>query len=96
MPELSWTPAALADLRRINDWLNREASPEIALRTLTAIKVRNGQLAEFPLSGRAIPNHGFRVLPILGTRHLLAYRFDGGAVDIIRVYQERQNWRDSA
>ncbi len=42
MPELSWTPAALADLRRINEWLNREASPEIALRTLTAIKVRAG------------------------------------------------------
>jgi len=56
MFKIDWAGPALDDLREIDGWLEREASPEFTLRTLTAIRYRAKVLEDFPRGGR--PHRG--------------------------------------
>lgn len=94
MYTLAWTVPALGDLRKIEAWLERERSPAFALRTLMMIRHRARFLEDFPRGGR--PYQGeLRVLRILETPYLLRYRIleASGAVQILRVHHEREDWQ---
>jgi toxin ParE1/3/4 len=92
MREIVWTSSAIADLVRIDGWLEHEANPEVAVRTLRAIRERADFLAQFPQGGRSVTSRGFRVLRVQGTPYLLLYRETAGGIDILRVQHERQDW----
>lgn len=87
-----WSVPARDDLRGINDWLMREASPEFALRTLAAIRYRAKVLEDFPHSERPYLD-GQRILHVHGTPFLIRYQVDMEKVEVIRVHHERQNWQ---
>lgn len=93
MRRLEWTKPALSDLRAIDDWLSREAAPDVAIRILTAIRIRADFLLEFPRGGPSLSGevHSLRVprLP-----YVLLYRLKSDAViEILRVRHVRQDWR---
>jgi plasmid stabilization system protein ParE len=93
MTRVSWTAPSLGDLRRIDDWLTREADPDFAIRTLAAVRFRARFLKDFPRGGR--PHHGgTRILRVLDTPYLIHYRIvDDLHVQVLRVYHERENWQ---
>ena len=93
MTRVRWTDPSLADLRRIDDWLTNEASPAFAIRTLTTIRFRSTLLVDFPHAGR--PYRGnIRLLRVLDTPYIIHYRIvDGGVVQVLRVYEEREDWQ---
>jgi toxin ParE1/3/4 len=51
-----WTEAALSQLQAINDYISH-TSPEYALRMIDRLTKRSVQIAEFPYSGRMVPEY---------------------------------------
>jgi plasmid stabilization system protein ParE len=91
MHDIIWSRPALEDLRRINDWLTRDAEPDHAIRTLAAIRRRAEFLEQFPHGGRPLRD-GVRVLLVYETPYLIRYRIATSRVDVLRVHHERENW----
>ena len=93
MFKIDWTGPALSDLREIEAWLEREASPEFSLRTLTAIRFRAKFLGDFPRGGRP-HRDGERILRVFDTPYLIRYRIlpEIKAVQVLRVHHEREDW----
>jgi len=87
-----WGKPALDDLRRINTWLKREASPEFAIKTLTAIRFRAKFLEDFPRVGRPFQGNQ-RILRALGTSYLIRYQIRSDVVEVVRVHHEREGWQ---
>lgn len=88
---IDWSGPALDDLRAIDDWLSREASPDYAIRTLSAIRMRSKFLEDFPHGGR--PHRGtHRILRVFDTPYLIRYQISGEIVEVVRVHHERENW----
>lgn len=93
MPALSWTKPALEDVRRIEDWLSKNAAPEIAVQVLGTIRSRSRVLERFPHAGRPLRDSGARVLLTRETQYLLVYRVLPETIEILRVRQARENWK---
>jgi toxin ParE1/3/4 len=87
-----WTSPALADVRGIDDWLSKEATRSIALRTLGAIGSRAHFLEDFPRGGRPFGKEQ-RVLRVYDTPYVIRYRIIDEEVQIIRVHHEREDWQ---
>ncbi len=92
MPTLSWTLPATDDLWSIDAWLTEEASGEVALATLAAIRFRAQFLENFPRGGRPI-GEGVRILRVIETPHLIFYRLVDDVVEILRIRHEREDWQ---
>ena len=93
MTRVRWTAPSLGDLRRIDEWLTQETSPDFAIRTLATIRFRAKFLVDFPRGGR--PHRGgTRILRVLETPYVIHYRIIADiTVQVLRVYHERENWR---
>jgi len=89
---VKWTRPALSDVRDIDDWLTREASPEVAVRLVSSIRSRALFLQDFPHGGRPLQN-GHRVLRVTDSPYLLRYRISRNAVEVLRVHHEREDWQ---
>ena len=88
---IRWTPSARADLRSIDRWLEREATPEFAVATLVAIRERSAFLVDFPHGGR-LHRDGTRFLRVFRTPYLIRYRLSATSVEVLRVHHEREDW----
>jgi len=77
MARVLWSPQALADVRDIVDYIRKD-NVEAAARVGNRIKVSTRRLADFPLSGRVVPE-----LPDYGFREVIvgAYRIIYEVVD---------------
>jgi toxin ParE1/3/4 len=51
-----WTESALAQLQAVHDYL-AQTSPEYALRIIDRLTKRSIQIAQFPFSGRMVPEY---------------------------------------
>ena len=51
-----WTEAALSQLQAIHDYI-AQTSPDYALRMVDRLTKRSIQIAEFPFSGRMVPEY---------------------------------------
>jgi addiction module RelE/StbE family toxin len=88
--QIVWTEKARWDLREIVRYL-RQYSPEAAERTSKRITASTRRLAEFPLSGRAVPelpDTDFREL-IVGD-YRVVYEPSGDTVEILSVLHSRR------
>ena len=88
---IRWTLSARADLRSIDAWLDREATSDIAVTTLVAIRERADFLLRFPHGGRPLPD-GTRILRVFRTPYLIRYRLSGDHTEVLRVHHEREDW----
>ncbi len=92
MTSLKWSVEARADLRRIDNWLTVNASGEIAARMLAAIGERSTLLLDFPLAG-PLGKKDDRSLRVTGTPYILLYRPRKAGIEILRILNNRQDWR---
>lgn len=56
-----WTDAALSQLQAIYDYISH-SSPEYAVRMIDRLTRRSIQIADFPYSGRMVPDYGLNTI----------------------------------
>jgi plasmid stabilization system protein ParE len=93
MPSVTFAPAALADLKRLQNFL-KSKNPRAATASGNAIRSAVQSLAEFPAKGR-VPNQDrpeLRELVIAFGRYgyVAQYRYDGRGVSISRIRHGRE------
>jgi len=89
-----WARVALDDLIAIDAWLDEHVSPATALAMVIAIRRRADFLRDFPYGGRRL-RRDTRVLRVLGTPYLIHYRLAAQRCEVLRVYHEREDWREA-
>jgi toxin ParE1/3/4 len=90
--KLEWSDAALADLNRFVEFLNRE-HPSLAGVVANEIIAKAAILSEHPRLGRPIAGREeYRqiVLQVLGAAYVFQYRFDGERLVMLRVFHARE------
>jgi toxin ParE1/3/4 len=89
---LRWTAKSLDDLEKIHDYIAQD-NPEAATRTLAIIAAFiDGQLEEYPHSGRPGRVPGTRELVIRNTPFIAPYRVVGKTIQILRIYHAARRW----
>ena len=92
MGQVIWAPSALKDVESIADYIARD-SPEQAALFVTRVLEATDRLADFPLSGRVIPeiaNDSCREI-IYGAFRIM-YRLERGEVWITAVVHGARDW----
>jgi plasmid stabilization system protein ParE len=90
--KLEWSDAALADLNRFVEFLNRE-HPSLAGVVANEIIAKAAILSEHPRLGRPIAGREeYRqvVLQVLGAAYVFQYRFDDKRLVMLRVFHARE------
>jgi plasmid stabilization system protein ParE len=90
--KLEWSNAALADLDRFVEFLNRER-PSLAAIVAGEIIEKTKVLSEHPRLGRPVagrPEYRQIVLQVLGAPYVFQYRFDGARLVMLRVFHGRE------
>lgn len=90
--DIEWSLDALADLDRFATFLHDQHS-DIARRVAHELITRAEVLRRHPKLGRSFATRGeYRelVLQVLGGAYVLQYRYDGGAVLMLRVFHSRE------
>jgi toxin ParE1/3/4 len=83
--------SALDDLADIIEWYTAQGVPHVGVRLVTEIRERLRQLAEFPDSGRTVPEFDTPWLRELEHPPLrIVYRRDEGAVTVVRVWRSER------
>jgi toxin ParE1/3/4 len=88
---LGYSQAALADLRRIDDWLTA-IDGNLAATALSAIKQRIARLLINPSIGSPLPG-GRRKIIERRFGYVILYRHDRQSLNILRIRHEREDWR---
>ena len=92
MAEVIWSPAAIDDMDSIAAYIARDSEYSAALfvgRVTDAVE----QLAEFPISGRIIPEIGNELSREIFYRHYrIMYLIEGDEVWITGVVHGARNW----
>ena len=86
MSEVYWSPQAIADVESNRDFISRD-SPSFG--TLVAARIVDSvdRLAEFPESGRIVPEFQDDTLrEILWRNYRIVYRYAGHRVEIVTVF----------
>lgn len=88
---IRWTRLALGDLVAIRDYIAAD-NPTAADRILASVRNAVERLAEFPESGRVVPERraqGYREVIVVPYR--VVYSVVGGDVRILRVWHGRRS-----
>lgn len=90
--KLSFADSAVKDLVDIRQWYEAQQVPDIGERLLREIVDQVERLADFPESGRIVPEFGVAQLrEIIHPPFRIVYRLDDDRVRIVRVWRsERQ------
>jgi len=67
-----WTESALSQLQAIHDYI-AETSPEYALRMIDRLTRRSIQIADFPFSGRVVPEYELNEVQSLLSRPIESF-----------------------
>ena len=94
MKRLDWSPGAIRDLRTINNYLTKEAAPDIAVRILARIVEQSELLPAHPNVGTPLGNAGWRKRTVRRTRYVLIYRVTGDLIEILRVRHMAEDWSE--
>jgi toxin ParE1/3/4 len=88
--KVHWTDTALEHLNAIHGYIAKN-SPQYALRVVDRLTRRSLQLAEFPMSGRAVPEfeHG-QIREVLEGPYRIIYYIKPDQIDILAVIHAAQ------
>jgi plasmid stabilization system protein ParE len=93
MPQLIWTPPALADIARLHSFLATK-SPDAASRAVKAIRQGVKILAQHPEIGRPIedllPEFREWIIEFGQGAYVALYRYDGKQIVILAVRHGRE------
>lgn len=85
-----WTDRAKSRLRLIHDHIAKDA-PHVATQVVERLLQRSIQIADFPSSGRVVPEYQREDLrEILERPYRIIFRLLSGRIDIITVMHYRQ------
>jgi toxin ParE1/3/4 len=88
---ISIAESAVRDLEDIRDWYVVHSAPEVGDRLVREIVDRLEQLAEFPDSGRVVPEFDMPWLrELVHPPFRIVYRVDGERVRIVRVWRSER------
>jgi toxin ParE1/3/4 len=93
MRKIIWAKSAQNDLQRIERWLERERSPQYTVQILVALRFRCKFLEDFPHGGSPMSD-GLRKLRVPDTGYIMMYRLRMGVTEIVRVFHEREDWKN--
>lgn len=88
---IEFTASALGDLEEILIWYTEQGAPEVGRRFVAEIVGQVERLAEFPESGRIVPEFG-----LAGVRELLhppfrvVYRLGDVTIWVVRVWRSER------
>jgi toxin ParE1/3/4 len=89
---IAFAESAVKDLEEIRNWYIDQQVPAVGERLLKEIISQVERLADFPESGRVVPEFGVKNLrEIIYSPFRIVYRLDKSRVRIVRVWRgERQ------
>lgn len=85
-----WTATAINHLRHIHTYIG-QSSPEYALRVVDRLTRRSQQIAQFPESGRIVPETDLpQIREVMEGPYRIMYHITPDQVDIIAVIHGSQ------
>lgn len=94
-PKIVWSERALSDLREMFDYIRRDSEIHAALM-VERILASAGQLGDFPLSGRIVPEFDRKeIREIILSSYRLVYRIKRGSIQILRISHSARLLRTS-
>lgn len=93
MAKISWTREALEELRWIDAYLTKHADGQTAAKILATVRYRLTLLQDYPPAGPPVEGQSVRSYIIRGTHYVVAYRLRHSHVEILRIHDQRENWR---
>jgi toxin ParE1/3/4 len=91
-----WTKSAQNHLDAIHDYIAQD-SPEYALRTIDCLTRRSRQIADFPLSGRRVPEYDLdQIREVIEGAYRIIYHIAPDRINVLAVIHTATNvWRSS-
>ena len=93
MPQLIWSPEALADVQRLYRFLGKK-NPDAARRAVSAIRTGMNILVDYPEAGRPAENMApeFREWPISfgSSGYVALYRVDDETAVVLAVRHQKE------
>lgn len=86
---IRWTPAAITDLRSINDYLT-ERHPHYRQPTMLSLHETIYSLRQFPNRGRVGVREGTREILFSRLPYVAVYRVREQDVEVLRIYHSAQ------
>lgn len=88
--KVAWTDTALAQLSAIHAYIAND-SPTYAQRTVDRLTRRSAQIAQFPLSGRIVPEAALpQIREIIEGSYRIIYYIKPDQIDILAVIHGAQ------
>jgi len=88
---ITFAASAVADLEEMRRWYVDQRVPEVGERLLREVIAQVERLAEFPDSGRVVPEFGLAQLrEIIYPPFRVVYRVDDERVRIVRVWRSQR------
>jgi toxin ParE1/3/4 len=88
---VSIAESAVRDLEEIRDWYAARDAPEVGERVVREVLASVDQLAEFPESGRVVPEFDVPWLrELIRPPFRIVYRVDDQRVRIVRVWRSER------
>ena len=89
--QITFAASAVKDLEEIRGWYAELQVPEVGERLLREVVSQVERLAEFPESGRAVPEfEAAHLREIVHPPFRIVYRFDDVRVRIVRVWRSER------
>ena len=86
-----WTDTAQAHLDAIHAYIVQD-SAEFAIRTIDRLTRRSQQIADFPLSGRRVPEYEIdQIREVIETHYRIIYYIKSDQIDVLAVIHEARN-----
>ena len=88
---VSIAESAVRDLEDVRDWYAAQAAPEVGERIVREVLASVEELAEFPESGRVVPEFDVPLLrELVPPPFRVVYRLDAERVRIVRVWRSER------
>ena len=89
--QITFAASAVRDLTDIREWYAEQHVPEVGERLLGEVLAQVERLADFPESGRMVPEFGVAHLrEIIHPPFRIVYRLDDLRVRIVRVWRSER------
>ncbi len=88
---IGFAESAVCDLEEIRDWYAEQQVPEVGKRLVGELFAQFERLADFPESGRVVPEFGLANLrEIICPPFRIVYRLEAGRIWIVRVWRSER------